>query len=61
MFIEVILGTAYIKAKIIVPDRELTVTLPILRNGPYGARLVVVLFHNSAPGLGPRTAHRDVI
>ena len=61
VFMYAISGTAYIKAKIIVPDRNLNVVLPILRNRPHGGRLLVVLFHNPAPGLGPRTAHGNVI
>lgn len=61
VFIYAISGTANIKAKIIVPDRDRTVSLPILRNRPYSSRPLVVLFRNSAPGLGPRTVHRNVM
>lgn len=61
VFISAISGTTDIKAKIIVPDRDRTVSLSILRNRPYYCRLLVVLFRNSALGLRPRTAHRNVM
>jgi len=61
VFIYAISGTANSKAKIIVSAWDLTVILPILRNRPHSCRILVVLFHNSAPDLGPRTAHRNVI